>query len=106
MQEAWRDAGNVMGLEHVASGALTEDYTTLFGNYNTFKTDVKLSAGKFYYELDNKHIQGITQFGWATEGFESRTERTSEGVGDNAGHFGLQGGSQLWAAALEARAAR
>jgi hypothetical protein len=32
----------------VASGALYQDYTMLFGNFNTFKADVKLSAAKFY----------------------------------------------------------
>jgi hypothetical protein len=63
----------------------------LFGNYNTFKADVKLSAAKFYYELDIKHIQGIAQFGWATEGFESSTERTNKGVGDNAFSWGFDG---------------
>ena len=61
VQKAWRDAGNVVVLEHVASGALYEDYTMLFGNFNTFKADMKLSAGKFYYELDIKHIQGVAQ---------------------------------------------
>ncbi len=48
VHKAWRDAGNVVVLEHVASGALYEDYTMLFANFNTFKGDVKLSAGKFY----------------------------------------------------------
>ena len=28
-QKAWRDAGNVVVLDHVASGALYEDYTML-----------------------------------------------------------------------------
>jgi ankyrin repeat protein len=45
MQKAWRDAGNVVVLDHVAFCALYEDYTMLFGNFNTFKADVKLSAG-------------------------------------------------------------
>ena len=48
VQKAWRDAGNVVVLEHVASDALYEDCTMLFGNFNTFKADVKLSAAKFY----------------------------------------------------------
>jgi hypothetical protein len=91
VQKAWRDAGNVVVLDHVASGALYEDYTMLFGNFNTFKADMKLSAGKFYYELDIKHIQGIAQFGWATEGFESTTESTGEGVGDNAFSWAFDG---------------
>ena len=63
----------------------------LFGNFNTFKADVKLSAGKFYYELEIKHIQGWARFGWATEGFESSTESTGEGVGDNAFSWGFDG---------------
>jgi hypothetical protein len=91
LQEAWQDAGNVVVLEHVASDALYEDYTMLFGNFNTFKADVKVSVAKFYYELDIKHIQGIAQFGWATEGFESSTESTVNGVGDNAFSWGFDG---------------
>jgi hypothetical protein len=90
VQKAWRDAGNVVVLEHVASGALYEDYSILFGDFNTFKADVKLSAAKFYYELDIKRIQGVAQFGWATEGFESSTE-PYEGVGDNAFSWGFDG---------------
>jgi hypothetical protein len=91
MHKAWRDAGKVAVLDHVASGALYEDYTMLFGNLNTFKADVKLSAGKFYYELDIKHIQGIAQFGWATEDFASSTKRTGKGVGDNAFSWAFDG---------------
>ena len=94
MHKAWRDAGNVVVLDHVASGALYEDYTMLFGNFNTFKADVKLSAGKFYYELHIKHIRGIAQFGWATEGFESSTVSKNIGdnaVGDNAFSWGFDG---------------
>ncbi len=78
VQKAWRDAGNVVVLDHEASGALYEDYTIVFGNFNTLKADVKLSAAKFYYELEIKHMQGIAQFGWAAEGFESSTESTGE----------------------------
>jgi hypothetical protein len=97
IQKAWRDAGNVVVLDHVASGAFYEDYTMLFGNFNTFKADVKLAAGKFYYELHIKHIQGDAQFGWATEGFESSTKSTGEGgrwqegVGDNAFSWAFDG---------------
>ena len=94
MQKAWRDAGNVVVLDHVASGALYEDYTMVFGNFNTFKTDVKLSAGKLYYELEIKHIPPLgsyPQFGWSTEGFESSRESTGEGVGDNAFSWGFDG---------------
>ncbi len=46
MHKACRDAGNVIVLEHVASGALYEDCPMLFGDFNTFKADVKLSAVK------------------------------------------------------------
>ena len=104
------------------SGALYEDYSIVFENFNTFRADVKLSAGKFYYELDIKHIQGVAQFGWATQGFnskcssstftgwglesstkspgkgfESSTEYTGEGVGDNAFSWGFDGvGVSKW----------
>jgi hypothetical protein len=91
VQKAWRDVRNVVVLEHVASGALYEDYTIVFGNFNTFEADVKLSAAKFYYELEIKHIQDRARFGWATEGFESSTERTSKGVGDNVFSWGFDG---------------
>ena len=93
-QKAWRDAGNVVVLDHVASGALFEDYTMLFGNFNTFKADVKLSAAKFYYELHIKHIpsDSYPQFGWATEGFvESSTASKNKGVGENAFCWGFDG---------------
>ncbi len=89
MEKAWRDAGNVVVLDHVASGALYEDCTMLFGDFNTFKADVKLSAAKFYYELHIKHIRGIAQFGWATEGFEISTQSTYKGVGNNAFSWGF-----------------
>jgi ankyrin repeat protein len=92
LHKAWRDAGKVVLIDHVAFGALYEDYTMVFGNFNTFKADMKLSAGKFYYELDIKHIRGLAQFGWATEGFESSTDKsTGEGVGDNAFSWGFDG---------------
>jgi hypothetical protein len=91
MHKAWRDAGNVVVLDHVASGALYEDYSMVFGNFSTFKTDVNLSAAKFYYELHIKHIQGVAQFGWATEGFKRSTEPTGEGVGDNAFSWAFDG---------------
>ncbi len=63
----------------------------LFGNFNTFKADVKISAGKFYYELDIKHIQGVSLFGWTTEGFESSTKSTGAGAGNNAFSWGFDG---------------
>jgi ankyrin repeat protein len=91
VHKAWRDAGKVVLIDHVSFGALYEDYTIVFGNFNTFKADVKFSAGKFYYELEIKHIRGLAQFGWATEGFERSTESTGEGVGDNAFSWGFDG---------------
>ena len=92
VQKAWRDAGKVVVLEHVASGALYEDYTMLFRGFNTFKADVKLSAGKFYYELEIKHIQGAALFGWSTEDFASNTDvGKGQFVGDNAFSWGFDG---------------
>ncbi len=95
VQKAWRDAGNVVVLDHVGSGALYQDYTMLFGGLNTFKADVKLSAGKFYYELDIKHIQGQAAFfGWASEDFASSAKRTpgaGQFVGGNAFSWGFDG---------------
>ena len=49
VRKACRDAGNVVVLEHVGSGALYEDYSMVFADFNTFKADVKLAAGKYYY---------------------------------------------------------
>ena len=94
VQKAWRDAGNVVVLDHVASGALYEDYTMLFGDLNTFKADVKLAAGKFYYELHIKHIRGeAALFGWATEDFSSSPSRdgNEQLVGGNAFSWGFDG---------------
>ena len=92
VQKAWRDAGKVVVLEHVASGALYEDYTMVFGDCNTFKADVKLAAGKFYYELHIKHIQGAALFGWATEDFSSSTDvGKGQFVGDNAFSWAFDG---------------
>ena len=48
MQKVWWDAGNVVVLDHVASDALYEDYTMIFGNYNTFKADVNLEQYTVY----------------------------------------------------------
>ena len=62
------------------SGALYEDYSSVFENFNTFRADVKLSAGKFYYELDIKHIQGVAQFGWDTEDFNSKSSSSTVGL--------------------------
>ncbi len=94
VHKAWRDAGNVVVLDHVASGTLYEDYTMLFGNFNTFKADVKLSAGKFYYELHIKHIRGqAALFGWATKDFASSPSLDGEEqlVGGNAFSWGIDG---------------
>jgi hypothetical protein len=88
--KAWRDAGNVVVLDHVRCpglGAVYEDYTIVFGNFNTFKADVKLSAAKFYYELDIKHIpwRPGAFFGWATDDFSSSTKpKPGQFVGGNA----------------------
>jgi ankyrin repeat protein len=90
LHKAWRDVGKVVLINHGAFSALYEDYSMVFGNFSTFKADVKLSAGKFYYELEIKHIAGIAQFGWATEGFESSIS-TVEGVGDDAFSWGFDG---------------
>jgi hypothetical protein len=121
--KAWRDAGKVLVLEPgtspahfllaLESGVLYEDYSMVFQNFSTFRADVKLSAGKFYYELDIKHIQGVAQFGWATEGFNSKrssktfntqtwrtvssTKSLGEGVGDNVFSWGFDGvGVSKW----------
>ena len=98
VQKAWRDAGKVVVLEHVASGALYQDYTILFGDFNTFKADVKLSAGKFYYELHIKRrstfwLGGGALFGWATEDFASsaKPDGPEQFVGGNAFSWGFDG---------------
>ena len=95
LHKAWRDAGKVVLIDHVAFGALYEDYTMLFGDCNAFKADVKLSAGKFYYELDIKHIPGQSAyFGWSTEDFASSTKRSpgaGQFVGGNAFSWSFDG---------------
>ena len=51
VHKSWWDTGNVIVLFHVSSDILYEDYTMTFGNFNTFKSDVKsdvkFSSGKF-----------------------------------------------------------
>jgi hypothetical protein len=103
VQKMWRDAGSVVVLDHVGVGnGMEEDYTFEFGGYagffgwsrtfSTFKADVKLSGGRFYYELEITHLQGGARFGWAqildegadeTKGWKSSAECSFAGVGDN-----------------------
>jgi ankyrin repeat protein len=80
VHKVWWDAGKVVLIDHVSFGALYEDYTIVFVNFNTFKSDVKFSTFKFYYELEIKHIRDLTQFGWVTEDFERSTESTDDSV--------------------------
>ncbi len=51
----------------------------------------KLLACKFYNDLEIKRIQGVAQFGWAKQGFESSTGSTGEGVRDNAFRWAFVG---------------
>jgi hypothetical protein len=93
----------VVVLDHVGVGkGMEEDYTFEFGGcagsfgwsrtFSTFKADVKLSGGRFYYELEIKNLQDGARFGWAqildqgaeeTNGWKSSAECSYDGVGDN-----------------------
>jgi hypothetical protein len=103
VQKLWRDAGSVVVLDYVGVGqGMQEDYTFEFGGckrffgwsrtFSTYQADVKLSGGRFYYELEIKHLQGGARFGWAqildegaeeTKGWKSSAECSYYGVGDN-----------------------
>ena len=96
VQNAWRDAGKVVVRDHVSVGkGLHQDYTLAFGKFSTFQADVKLSGGRFYYEVEIEEMQGVAQLGWATEGFHSTPEDTGEGVGDNPFSWGFDGTRKL-----------
>jgi hypothetical protein len=88
---------SVVLLDH--NGKDTSSYNLVFDQYfSTYQADVKLSAGKFYYELEIKDMRGdrVPQFGWATKDFKSVLG--SKGVGDDAFSWAFDGPRKLkWA---------
>lgn len=91
VEKSFRDANSVVIRNHRCEGDIDLDYTLTFNQFNTFIADVKLSGGKFYYEVEVKKIQSIAQFGWATEGFTPSDTYSGAGVGDDDVSWGFDG---------------
>jgi hypothetical protein len=92
----FREAGSVSILRHRGGGCAARDYMLQFDGFNTFVADVKLKDGCFYYEvLVVEIVNGGVQFGFCSDGFESREHAGGEGAGDDASSWGVCGLRQL-----------
>ena len=87
-----RDAGKVVLKQHRGSGKRDTDHTVQFEpSFNTFVGDVKLSNGRFYFEVQVLSLESVVQFGVCTDGFEARVDPGGEGVGDDSFSFAVDG---------------
>ena len=89
-----RDAGKVVLKQHRGSGKRDTDHTVQFEpSFNTFVGDVKLSNGRFYFEVQVLSLEPdcVVQFGVCTDGFEARVDSGGEGVGDDSFSFAVDG---------------
>jgi nucleoredoxin len=91
LEQQWRDAGKVVLKQHRGRGTCAFSHTIEFKNFNTFVADIKLSNGRFYYEVEVLSLQGVIQFGVCTDGFDARADSRGEGVGDDSFSFGVDG---------------
>ena len=91
--DGFRAAKTVVLRNHIGKGEILPDYTVTFTNFNTFIGEVKLSNGKFYYEIEVlKPLEHLAQFGWMTEGFVPPSEHSQgSGVGDDNFSWGFDG---------------
>jgi hypothetical protein len=91
--ELHRTAGSVVLNRHRGGGYVTSDYTLQFQCFNTFVADVRLFGGCFYFEIHIIDTDGHAsmQFGFCTEGFESRQKDLNEGVGDDLCSWAVDG---------------
>lgn len=66
-----------------------------FVKFNSFVADIKLSNGRYYYELRIIDLNGdlaCAQLGWMTEGFQAtNVPLRGEGVGDDNYSWGFDG---------------
>ena len=87
-----RDDGKVVLKQHRGSGKRDTDHTVQFEpSFNTFVGDVKLSNGRFYFEVQVLSLESVVQFGVCTDGFEARVDPGGEGVGDDSFSFAVDG---------------
>jgi hypothetical protein len=104
LEQRWCNAGKVAMKPHSGCrGLCTFSHEVEFNLFNTFVADVKLSNGRFYYEVEilsltlRGPVQCATQFGVCTDGFEARAESRARGVGDDSFSFAVDGvNQQLW----------
>ncbi len=82
--------GSVALTRKRGGGCLTPDYSLVFDNFNTFVADVQLRGGCFYFEIFVVRCH-VSQFGFCSEGFESRDEAQGQGVGDDDKSWGVDG---------------
>jgi hypothetical protein len=76
---------------HRGRGSVTSDHVLQLQGFNTFVADVRLCGGCFYFELEVIELIGVMQFGFCTEGFESRKDHEGEGAGDDAWSWAVDG---------------
>jgi nucleoredoxin len=91
VEQGFRDANTVVVKNHRGMGTVHPDYKLDFQNFNTFVGDIKLSGGKFYYEVEVNNPRSVAQMGWSTAGFKSSESSRGEGVGDNNYSWGFDG---------------
>jgi nucleoredoxin len=91
LEQRWRDAGKVALKQHRGRGSCDFNHRMEFNNFNTFVADVKLSNGRFYYEVELLSLKGVAQFGVCTDGFAARADPGGEGVGDDEHSYAVDG---------------
>jgi hypothetical protein len=98
LEQRWCDAGKLALKPHNGSrGVSAFSHEIEFKLFNTFVADVKLSNGRFYYEVEVLALSHLpfgcaTHFGVCTEGFEARAD--SRGVGSDSFSFAVDGLNQ------------
>jgi hypothetical protein len=95
LERRWRDAGKVALKQHRGRGICGFCHDVLFNDFNTFVADVKLSNGRFYYEVHVVRLQGAVQFGVCSDGFEAAADHSGKGVGHDSFSFAVDGVRQL-----------
>jgi len=91
VEQTFRDNHTVVLTNHKGRGEIKQDYSVKFDNFNTFKAEVQLSSGRWYYEIEVVKIESVCQFGWATAGFDATEEPRGQGVGDDTVSWGFDG---------------
>ena len=84
-------AGVVALKNHRGVGHIFADSSVRFHGFNTVVGDVRLTAGRYYYEIEVLTMGLETQFGWATESFDAVEGHSSDGVGDDKYSWGVDG---------------